>query len=167
MKPKWPKKNLQKQGRISTKFRGGGENFLAGQNIYPWSMIGIAFLVDFFFLVAFLVEFFFSLFFLFSFINSHLSNSFKTFTTKKTCFQVGSNKTTKKILLECWQWETKEQENLLITRKRNCNVSQTNYCCCLTSQANCIRIHLVLGGWIRLSFDRIRNPVLNYSLNNF
>ena len=35
MKPKWPKKNLQKQGRISTKFRGGGEIFLAGQNIYP------------------------------------------------------------------------------------------------------------------------------------
>ena len=35
MKPKWPKKNLQKQGRISTNFRGGGEIFLAGQNIYP------------------------------------------------------------------------------------------------------------------------------------
>ena len=35
MKPKCPKNNLQKQGRISTKFRGGGGNFLAGQNIDP------------------------------------------------------------------------------------------------------------------------------------
>ena len=34
MKPKWPKKNLGKQGRISTKFGGGGGKFFWLARIY-------------------------------------------------------------------------------------------------------------------------------------